>query len=104
MQIIKRNKRKLNIRDVSNILLAITAFTSFILLFSIFLGTAKNFGWGAIYFGFAFYISAQILFALFWLLLVYNAMYKWLVHQWSIPSILAQGIIVIVYVILNNTR
>ncbi len=104
MQIVKRNKRKINIRDVSNILLAITAFTSFILLFIVFFGKAKYFGWAALSFVLPMFISFYVLFALFWLLLVYNAMYKWLVHQWSIPSILAQGVIVIVYVILNNTR
>ena len=104
MQIIKRDKRKLNIRDVSNILLAITAFTSFILLFSAFFGKAEYFGWGAFYFVYPMFISFYMLVALFWVLLIYNAMYKWLIHQWSAPSLLAQGVTVIVYVILANTR
>lgn len=104
MQIIKRNKRKLNISDVSNILLAITVFTAFILLFSVFFGKAKYFGWGALYFVYPTFISFYILILLFWVLLVYNAMYKWHLHQWSAPSLLAQGVTVVVYVILANTR
>ena len=104
MQIIKRNNRKLNIRDVSNLLLAITVFTSFILVFSIFFVKAKYFGWGTLYFVYPIYISYYVLFALFWVLLVYNTMYKWLVKRWSIPSIIAQVIIIMAYVVLKDIR
>ena len=95
-------KRKLNINDASNALLVITIITSSVLLFSAFFGKAEYFGWGALYFVLPLIISFYGLVALFILLLFYNVIYKWLLHQWPTSTLVAQGIIIIVFVMLDN--
>ena len=112
MQKIKNNKRKINIQDVSNALLATTIIASILLLLLYFVmtpqyvdwGMPQYIGWGVIYIGIFGYFAFHVLFVLFWFLLVYNAMYKWLLNEWSTPSLLAQAIIVIVYIILDDTK
>ena len=65
-------------------------------------GMPKYVGWGALTIVIVGYFAYHVLFVLFWFLLVYNTMYKWLLNEWSASSLLAQAIIIIDYVIIDS--
>ena len=101
MQLIKHHS---NIKLLSKILLGITVFISSILLFSIFFGTAKYSGWDSIIFVYPTVVSFYLLVNLFFILLIYSVFYAWELRKWPVHNLAAISIIIVVYVILSNTK
>ena len=98
-------KRRMEIaRKISVAIFAITLLSSTVLLFCVFLGTAEHFGWNSIWFAIIGYIYFWVLFALFWILSIYNVIHKIFIKKWSELCLIAQVICIITWIILSNTR
>ena len=101
MQLIKHQS---NIQLIAKFILGGTILVSSILLFSIFIGTSRYFGWNSLLFVFPIVVSFYLLPALFVISLIYSAFYSWVLRKWPIHTLIAIGIMVVVYFILLNTK
>lgn len=101
MQLIKQQS---NIQLIAKFILGSTVLVSSVLLFSIFIGTSRYFGWNSLIFVFPIIVSFYILPILFGISLSYSAFYVWAMRKWPIHTLTAMGIMIIVYFILMNTK
>ena len=101
MQLIKHQEK---IQLIAKFILGGTILVSSVLLFSIFIGTARYFGWNSLLFVFPIIVSFYLLPILIFISLIYSIFYAWVLRKWPIHTLTAIGIMIIVYFILMNTK